>query len=218
MVTSSDSVLACMRAVGEDLLAARLSGLTPRERVYLSLAAEVCLSPGAMEAIVADAGRHGITSADLRAVIRFVAYEAGYSQATAAMLRLNALAPHADDPAAARAMADAAAEDVDSLPDFARAKLTKLDPRFGELMTLESRMRRDHLTTLSVRERAFISMTADIMYQTLGDTFRIHTMRALRAGVDHETVRAVACYAARFGVTRAWSALDAMNTFLPDAA
>ena len=81
-------------------------------------------------------------------------------------------------------------------------------------------MRQDHLSaSLSVRERAFLSMTADVMFQTLGDSFQIHTRRAMGGGgADKDTVRELVCYLAQFGVTRAWTALQAMNIFLHDVA
>jgi len=45
--------------------------------------------------------------------------------------------------------------------------------------------------TLSIRERAFTSISVDVHYQTLDESFRIHISRALGAGTSHDDVRAV---------------------------
>ncbi|MFJ4653999.1 hypothetical protein ACIP5Y_22265 [Nocardia sp. NPDC088792] len=55
-------------------------------------------------------------------------------------------------------------------------------------------------------------MSIDVHYQTLGDTFRIHTQRALGGGAALADVRAVLRFNAQFGATRAWQAWQAFHT------
>jgi alkylhydroperoxidase/carboxymuconolactone decarboxylase family protein YurZ len=126
---------------------------------------------------------------------------------------MSALGPE-EDRASADAMNEAASEDVNPMPPSVQAQLAELDPRFARFMVMQSRMRRDHLTSLTQRERGMISMTADIMYQTLGQTFRAHAGRAFRGGADRETLREVVCFNAPYGVTRVWNALAALNGFI----
>ena len=68
--------------------------------------------------------------------------------------------------------------------------------------------------TLSERERGLVSLSVDVHYQTLADTFRIHVGRALRGGAAPEDVRAALRFNAQFGVTRAWHAWEALNAIL----
>ncbi|MDQ3787051.1 MAG: carboxymuconolactone decarboxylase family protein [Actinomycetota bacterium] len=64
---------------------------------------------------------------------------------------------------------------------------------------------------LSVRERAFATITVDVLYQTLAESFEVHVSRALRAGATQDEVRAVVRFAAMFGMTRAWRAMRVLD-------
>jgi alkylhydroperoxidase/carboxymuconolactone decarboxylase family protein YurZ len=64
------------------------------------------------------------------------------------------------------------------------------------------------------RERGFASMSIDVHYQTLEETFEAHIGRALRGGASPEDLRAVLRFNAQFGVTRAWRGWKALNTYL----
>ncbi len=97
--------------------------------------------------------------------------------------------------------------------------LIELDPYFLEYFDLQSRMRGvQGPGTLSIRERAFVTMSIDVHYQTLDETFRIHVGRALGAGASPEDVRAVLRFNAQFGATRAWQAWKALNACLAELA
>ncbi|WP_328451241.1 carboxymuconolactone decarboxylase family protein [Amycolatopsis sp. NBC_00438] len=65
--------------------------------------------------------------------------------------------------------------------------------------------------TLTERERGLVSLSVDVHYQTLAETFRIHVGRARRGGATPEDVRAAVRFLAQFGVTRAWCAWEALN-------
>ncbi len=73
-------------------------------------------------------------------------------------------------------------------------------------MDLQSRMRAG-MHRLSVRERAFGTITVDVLYQTLAESFEVHVSRALRAGATQDVVR----FAAAFGMTRAWRAMRVLD-------
>jgi alkylhydroperoxidase/carboxymuconolactone decarboxylase family protein YurZ len=72
--------------------------------------------------------------------------------------------------------------------------------------------------TLTERERGFASMSIDVNYQTLEETFEAHIGRALRGGASPEDLRAVLRFNAQFGVTRAWRGWKALNAFLAELA
>ncbi|WP_084713631.1 carboxymuconolactone decarboxylase family protein [Streptacidiphilus rugosus] len=82
-------------------------------------------------------------------------------------------------------------------------------------MVLQSRMRAD-MSRISVRERAFATMTVDVLYQTLQESFRAHVGRALGAGATPDEFRAVVRATATSGMTRAWRALNVLDALPAD--
>jgi alkylhydroperoxidase/carboxymuconolactone decarboxylase family protein YurZ len=96
------------------------------------------------------------------------------------------------------------------IPLPTREAVRALDPGFADYMELQSRMRAG-MELISGRERAFATMTVDVLYQTLEESFRVHVGRALRTGATPEEVRAVVRFSARFGMTKAWRALRVLN-------
>jgi alkylhydroperoxidase/carboxymuconolactone decarboxylase family protein YurZ len=197
--------------------------LTDREKTFLCVAADVCQpSLGlAFDAHVRAGIANGVSTADIRALLRFISYDCGYHAATAGFERLvefetaagisrTEVEPLADDllltgPGAAPS----------PLPDAVSAQLDELDPHFAEYFHLQSRMRSGSGPgTLTERERGFASMSIDVHYQTLDETFEAHIGRALRGGATAEDLRAVLRFNAQFGVTRAWSGWKALNAYL----
>jgi alkylhydroperoxidase/carboxymuconolactone decarboxylase family protein YurZ len=195
--------------------------LTAREKTFLGVVAAVCQSSLglAFETHVRTGLDRGVSTADIRELLRFVSYDCGYHAATAGLERLVEFeAAHAIAPAPAEALADdlvavGAGAAPGPLPPPVRARLAQLDPHFLEHFDLQSRMRSGHGPgTLTERERGFVSLSVDVHYQTLAETFRIHVDRALRGGASREDVRAALRFLVSFGVTRAWRgwiALDA---------
>ncbi|MFI1919098.1 carboxymuconolactone decarboxylase family protein [Nocardia sp. NPDC020380] len=200
--------------------------LSDREKVLLRLTADVCQQclglPFAMH--VQGGLRVGVSTGDIRALLRFISYDSGYHAALAAFERLTEL----------EAALGLSTEEVVLLPDAlvatgpgvapspmpesARAILAELDPHFAEYFDLQSRMRSTTGPgTLAIRERAFVTMSIDMHYQTLGDTFRIHTQRALNSGATLDDVRAVLRFNAQFGATRAWQSWRAFHAHAADA-
>ncbi|HEY3479002.1 MAG TPA: carboxymuconolactone decarboxylase family protein [Streptomyces sp.] len=190
--------------------------LTDREKTFLCVTADVCqASLGLAFAAHVRAGlAAGVSTMDIRALLRFVSYDCGYHAATAGIERIAELeAELGINPELADA--EPVPAGPSPLPDEVRARLTELDPQFTEYFDLQSGMRAGHGPgTLSERERGLVSLSVDLHYQTLADTFRIHVGRALRGGASPEDVRAALRFNAQFGVTRAWHAWEALNTIL----
>ncbi|MEU4249388.1 carboxymuconolactone decarboxylase family protein [Amycolatopsis sp. NPDC026612] len=198
--------------------------LTDREKTFLCVTADVCQgSLGlAFRAHVRAGLAAGVSTADVRELLRFVSYDCGYHAATAGIERIAELETELGlahpDPGSSTpepAGPDAAPS---PLPDAVRARLDELDAHFTGYFDLQSRMRADHGPgTLSERERGLVSLSVDVHYQTLADTFRIHVGRALRGGAAPEDVRAALRFTAQFGVTRAWHAWEALNAILAES-
>ncbi|WP_329044405.1 carboxymuconolactone decarboxylase family protein [Amycolatopsis sp. NBC_01488] len=200
--------------------------LTDREKAFLSVTADVCqASLGlAFRAHVQAGLAAGVSTADIRALLRFVSYDCGYHAATAGIERIAELE---EELGIARPEAEALAPELLStgpdaapspLPEPTRARLTELDPHFTGFFDLQSRMRTGHGPgTLSERERGLVSLSVDVHYQTLADTFRAHVGRARRGGAAPEDVRAALRFVAQYGVTRAWHAWEALNPILAES-
>ena len=200
--------------------------LTDREKTFLCVTADVCQASLGMAftAHVRAGLAAGVSTADIRELLRFVSYDCGYHAATAGIERIAGLEaelglprPEAAPPAPELLSTgpDAAPS---PLPDAVRTRLDELDAHFTGYFDLQSRMREGHGPgTLSERERGLVSLSVDVHYQTLADTFRIHVGRARRGGASPEDVRAALRFNAQFGVTRAWHAWEALNAILAES-
>jgi alkylhydroperoxidase/carboxymuconolactone decarboxylase family protein YurZ len=194
--------------------------LTAREKTFLRVTADVCQPSLGLtfEAHVGAGVAQGVSTADLRALLRFVSYDCGYHAAVAGLERLVAyetahgIVPQAVEPLADDLVATGSGAAPSPLPPPVRAHLAELDEHFLEHFDLQSRMRSGHEPgTLTERERGFVSLSVDVHYQTLAETFDAHIGRALRGGASREDVRAVLRFIAQFGVTRAWHGWQALN-------
>lgn len=199
--------------------------LTEREKTFLCVAADVCqASLGfAFEAHVRAGITKGVSTSDIRALLRFISYDSGYHAATAGFERLAELeAAYGTTPAEVEALSDdllttGTGAAPSPLPDNLRARLAELDEHFLDHFDLQSRMRSGHgPDTLSERERGFASLSIDVHYQTLDETFHAHVGRALRGGASRDDVRAALRFNAQFGVTRAWHGWKALNAYFAE--
>lgn len=191
--------------------------LTDREKTFLAVVGDICQgSLGlAFEAHVRAGLNAGVTVEDVRDLLRFVSYDIGYPAAVAGF---EALAAIAEEPTSAElldeSLVSTGPEAAPSpLPAPVRERLAGMDPHFAEYFDLQSRMR-SAPGSLSERERGFVSLSVDVHYGTLGDTFRIHVDRARRGGASPDDVRAAVRFIAQFGATRAWEAWLALNPLL----
>jgi 4-carboxymuconolactone decarboxylase len=65
---------------------------------------------------------------------------------------------------------------------------------------------------LSPRERALACIAADVLNQTLDQSFSLHIKLAMAAGADDVQVRAVLLLVAEYGIAKAWRAYRALST------
>ncbi|MDW6063069.1 carboxymuconolactone decarboxylase family protein [Streptomyces sp. FXJ1.4098] len=192
--------------------------LTPRERTLLNLVADVCEQVLGMpfELHVRAALDNGLDADDLRELFRFISYDSGYPAALAALERLAEVERKHGLPGPTGKGHHVNADGTGSpLPAAMRAEVRALDPGFADYMDLQSRMRAG-MSRISVRERAFATMTVDVLYQTLQESFRAHVGRALSAGATPDEVRAAVRATATFGMTRTWRALNVLDALLAD--
>jgi alkylhydroperoxidase/carboxymuconolactone decarboxylase family protein YurZ len=196
--------------------------LTDREKTFLCVVADVCqASLGfAFETHVRTGLAHGVSTADIRALLRFISYDCGYHAATAGFERLaefeagNGIPRPEVEPLADDLLTTGPGTAPSPLPEAVRTQLSELDDHFLEHFDLQSRMRSGHgPDTLTERERGFASLSVDVHYQTLDETFHAHIGRAVRGGASRDDVRAVLRFNAQFGVTRAWHGWKALNAY-----
>ncbi|GAA4576837.1 carboxymuconolactone decarboxylase family protein [Planotetraspora kaengkrachanensis] len=217
-VKALDPVFAEMSAATDRLLWDEIPELATREKVLLCLTADVCLQTLGLpfEQHVTMAAECGLSGDDLREMLRFVAYDSGYPAALAALARLTDLErEHAMPVPTGQGHQVNAGGTGSPIPEPMRQTVAALDAPFGIYMDLQSRMRAD-MRLLSVRERAFITMTVDVLFQTLQESFRAHVTRALGAGATPEEVRAVVRFSAQFGMTKAWRAMHMLDALLTE--
>jgi alkylhydroperoxidase/carboxymuconolactone decarboxylase family protein YurZ len=194
-------------------LAWAIPELTDREKVFLCVVADVCQPALGVpfETHIRHGAGLGVSTADIRALVRVTAYDTGYPAAAEAFQRLAEI-EGSDDSAELLDFKKLLAG-PNPLPDQVMAQLRELDDHFAGHLELQSRMNAAQ-GTLTERERAFATMSIDVHYQTLEETFQTHVDRALRAGATHNDVRAALRFNAQFGVTRAWQAWRALNGLL----
>lgn len=199
--------------------------LTEREKTFLCVTADVCQPSlgSAFEAHLRTGAAHGVSPSDVRALLRFISYDCGYHAAAAGFDELARFeAAHGDarrevEPLADDLLATGPGAAPSPLPEVFRVQLGELDPHFLDHFELQSRMRSGHgPDTLTERERGFASLSIDVHYQTLEETFGAHVGRALRGGASRDDVRAALRFIAQFGVTRAWRGWKALNALFAE--
>ncbi|MEV8632922.1 carboxymuconolactone decarboxylase family protein [Streptosporangium sp. NPDC051023] len=217
-VKALDPVFAEMSAATDREVWEGIPELTTREKILLCLVADVCQQTLGLpfETHVTMAAEHGLSADDLRELLRFISYDSGYPAALAALVRLV-------DIERERGLAGPVGQghplnldDAGSpIPAPIRQAVRDLDAPFADYMDLQSRMR-GGMRRISPRERAFATMTVDVLYQTLEESFRTHVTRAIGTGATPDEVRAVVRFSAQFGMTKAWRGLWVLNALLTE--
>lgn len=217
-VKTPDPVFAEMSAATDRALWDETPELTMREKVLLCVVADVCQQTLGLpfEQHVTMASEHGVSADDLRELLRFIAYDSGYPAASAALARLIDIEREhgltGPTGPGHRVNADGSASPI---PPPMRRAVRNLDASFADYMDLQSRMR-GGMQRVSARERAFVTMTVDVLFQTLEESFRAHVTRALGAGATPDEVRAVVRFSAQFGMTKAWRGLRVLNALFTE--
>ncbi|MEV4258522.1 carboxymuconolactone decarboxylase family protein [Spirillospora sp. NPDC049652] len=212
-----DPVFAEMSDATRQALWEGLPELSKREKALLYLVADVCQQTlgTPFEQHVKLAYDNGLSPDDLRELLRFIAYDSGYPAAAAALGRLVEVERELG------ASPTGAGHEVNAhgtgspIPAAVLQNVHALDEGFGRYMELQSRMRAG-MRMLSVRERAFATITVDVLFQTLQESLRTHVGRALGAGATPDEVRAVVRFSALFGMTKAWRGLIVLNELLAE--
>lgn len=207
-----DPVFAEMSAATDRALWDGTGELSPREKVLLCLVADVCQQTLGLpfEEHVTMASRYGVSGDDLRELLRFIAYDSGYPAAAAALDRLVEIERKLGVEPTGEGHETNADGSGSPIPALMRRAVHGLDDAFGDYMDLQSRMR-GGMRRLSPRERAYATMTVDVLYQTLEESFRAHVTRAFASGATPDQVRAVVRFSALFGMTKAWRALRVLD-------
>ncbi|MBB5781938.1 carboxymuconolactone decarboxylase family protein [Nonomuraea jabiensis] len=214
-----DPVFAEMSEATDRKVWEEITELSMREKILLSLVGDVCQQTLGLpfEAHVTMAYENGLSADDLRELLRFIAYDSGYPAALSALARLVDIEREQALPGPT---GDGHPIDADGqtspIPAPTRQAVRNLDPGFADYMDLQSRMRAG-MRRLTVRERAFATMTVDVLFQTLEESFRVHVTRALKAGATPEEARAVVRFSAQFGLTKAWRGMRALNALFTEA-
>jgi alkylhydroperoxidase/carboxymuconolactone decarboxylase family protein YurZ len=217
-IKTLDPVFAEMSGATDRAVWDEIPELSMREKVLLCVVADVCQQTLGLpfERHVNLGLEHGVSADDLRELLRFVAYDSGYPAALAALARLIEIEREASLPGPSEQGRRVDADGTGSpIPASMRQAVRNLDVCFADYMDLQSRMRAD-MQRLSVRERAFATMTVDVLFQTLEESFRAHVTRALGAGATPDDVRAVVRFSAQFGMTKAWRGLRALNALFTE--
>jgi alkylhydroperoxidase/carboxymuconolactone decarboxylase family protein YurZ len=192
--------------------------LTAREAALVNLVADMCEQTLGMpfELHVQNALETGLDADDLRELFRFVSYDCGYPAALAALERLAEVERTHGLPGPTGPVPEVDTSGTGSqIPAEVRAQATALDQGFADYMDLQSRIRAG-ISRFTGRERAFATLTVDVLYQTLQESFEAHVGRALAAGATPAQIRAVVRATTPFGMARAWRALIVLGTVLTD--
>jgi alkylhydroperoxidase/carboxymuconolactone decarboxylase family protein YurZ len=181
-----------------------LPHLTMREKAIVCLTADLCHPhlglPMAMH--VKMALDNGVQPRMIRELLRHLGPYVAYPILVPAFAQLAELGvPVEDDPAppghaplSPQLDAFASMLPAAGLAAFTREQLAQRWARSG----------------LSARERAISCLVVDILYQTLGDSFRLHLDLAVAAGADRAVLEDLLQGVAEFGLARAWNAARAI--------
>lgn len=192
-----------------------LAGTSVREKFLQLFAHDICnpnLGMAFRMHLMAATEVHGVPYGDILAVIRFVAPYSGYPAAADALGRLADLAGSVG--LEAEFPADAELDSIDGgrpgqpdrTPACSDAWMTGfLASRVGRSWSEER---------LSIRERAFVAMTADVCFQTLGNTFRRHVRIAQQSGVPDDDIRDAVRFTAELGIVKTVNALEELEKIL----
>jgi 4-carboxymuconolactone decarboxylase len=176
-----------------------LPQLTMREKTFVFLAADLCTANVGFPLVthVQMAGANGVSVQECVAAIRHLAPFVGYPTAAVALQQLRELDPAEGAEPESVCRWDLPAEIVESV--------TRLDEDFAGFVANQYNQRWGG-GDLSPRERALACVAADVLNQTLDESFALHVDLATAAGASNAQIRAVLLLVAEYGITKAWRA------------
>jgi 4-carboxymuconolactone decarboxylase len=180
-----------------------LPQLTMREKTFVFLAADLCTANVGFPLLthVQMAGANGVSVAECVAAIRHLAPYVGYPTAAVALQHLRELEP-AEHPQPQPVYGW-------DLPEEKVNALAELDEKFAAFVANQYNQRWGR-GDLSPRERALACVAADVLNQTLDESFALHVDVAIAAGASDEQIRAVLLLVAEYGIAKAWRAFRAL--------
>ena len=176
-----------------------------REKTFVFLAADLCTGNLGFPLLthVQMAGANGVTVPECVAAIRHLAPYVGFPTAAVALQQLQ-LDPSGE--------ADGAEPgDRHEVPRDVADALAGLDEHFAAFFTNQFNQRWNS-GDVSPRERALAFLAADVVNQTLDESFTLHADLATAAGAGREQINAVLLLVAEFGIAKAWRAYRALAT------
>jgi 4-carboxymuconolactone decarboxylase len=183
--------------------------LSQREKALLCLMADICDHNFglAFEMHMEMALANDVPLVDIREVIFHAAPETGYTNVLQALIRFKEVINQKQQQL----------EDVGPEPDHAvprdsslGERLDDLAPGFGATWAtgVEQQWKRPHL---SIKERALLSIAADVLNHTLGEPFAYRVRQALSHEVPIDHIRDTIRFVAEFSFTKAWEALERLS-------
>jgi 4-carboxymuconolactone decarboxylase len=181
-----------------------LPQLTMREKAFVFLAADLCTASIGfpLATHVQMAGANGVSMPECIAAIRHLAPYVGYPAAALGLQQLRT-----DYPTAKCRSIEVQRQ---MLPEDVFVTLTALDEDFAAFVAEQFNQRWDRDDELSARERALSCLGADVLNQTLDESFALHVDLATAAGAGRAQVNAVLLLVAEYGIAKAWRAYRAL--------
>ena len=191
----------------------KLPGISLREKAFLCLANDICeMNLGlSFEMHIMMALANDVTTLEIKEVLYHLAPETGYPKVLQAIVRMKEVAKNRDlPPLPEDDGATARRSERFSVPIEVLGKLCDADEDFEQLFQeqVEERWNRP---ALSPKERAYISLAADVAAQTLGAPFAFHCDAALRNGASEEQIRKVLLFMSEFSFSKAWQAFEVFS-------
>ncbi|MGI9336282.1 MAG: carboxymuconolactone decarboxylase family protein [Gammaproteobacteria bacterium] len=192
-------------------------GLSNKERAFISLGADVCNQTldGPLGFHAGMALQHGATRADVREALLHMVIYGSFPKVLQSIVKLNELYAEYDTKGlytTGDGLTEPPPGDQNFVADPAvREALLGVDPHFGDLT---SRMAGEVWGRggLSQKERAFVSLGADVCNQTLSGPLQFHIDMAMRGGATREQVREALLHMTIYGsFPKVLQAIVAMN-------
>jgi alkylhydroperoxidase/carboxymuconolactone decarboxylase family protein YurZ len=182
--------------------------LTRREKALACLAADLCMRDLGLpfEMHIGMALANGVPLRDVREAILQSAIEAGHTATLAALQRFKEVCGKIGQslPRDGQGAGDGPAFDY-----FADAAANGIDARLAQMWRVFMPAHWSR-AGLSVKERAYISLTGNVLQSTLGAPFLHHVRLARADGSTDEQIRALFLFLSEYGFSRSWAALDAL--------